>query len=262
MAIEGPIGRLERLVAEQRAELFDREVAVRCSGASHPVRLHDREVEVPAHDLEAEQAMVGLGGARAACISVLRSWPHLGLEDLAGAIAPTRSAPSGGTTDAAAAVQSLPAEVVAWKAADLLLEAFRSSPAGVRARVAQVGLRLLTPPYLGSRQRHEVFATCARWPRFDIGDREWTRDELDVLASCLSGTADGSFRVDHLPRRAFDRGVALRCLAEQLDQGRRYDEKELRLLLRRHCARPAPIVRALVELRLLTDDNGRFSRPD
>lgn len=250
---------LEQLVAEHQRNTRRSDLEVRCEGVIHRVRgVHD-PVAVD-HDLDAEQVLAALGGTTPACLSVVRAWPRATLEGIRVALDdPGDNHPSQDIADLTAAVAALPAEQVAWRVAELLLAATaRASPA-VRSRSAQLGLHLLSPPHLADEARHARFRRAIRWPRFDIGARDWDAAELDVLATWLTPTAGGRFRVDYLPRRTAERSVVLRCVADQLDTGARYSDTDLRQTLRRHTRKPAEVRDALVAAGLLVEDRHRFT---
>ena len=72
--------------------------------------------------------------------------------------------------------------------------------------------------------------------------------------------ADGRLR--EMPARASRRLVVLRWLAEQLEPGRQYPEREVNELMKRHHPDFAMLRRYLVDHGLLERDHGIYCRPD
>jgi hypothetical protein len=258
----GSVGDRFREAVDQRLRaLRAEEIEVSCDGTTHRLRLGDDAPPLVAvdHDTSTEAVLGVLGGSAPTCMTVVEAARAARTVDYWSALR---------GSDAGGGLLALPAPVLAVFVAGALATEFAGASPAVRDVVAKLGLALLDPHFAVTPRAVTQFQRTRRLPTFDVGDREWSDRELEMLTRCLrvpSPARDAQPlrrevrpRLDVVPTHPEARRAVARYCAGMLRADRVLSEADVRAALSPTLRNVRALIALLVSEGLLDAQPGGF----
>lgn len=229
---------------------------VPCGGEQHHIGWSSRRPKALEHDLEAETALLALGGPTPECLALIDVVDEIADLHLWGSLS----------------ARAIPAPLAGWLRllpeghrrallAERLHTAFRRSSPVVRNSISKLGLVVLSGS-LTEPNVHLKFQMTREFPTWDVGVRPWTDKELVLLNRHLR-VSKGE-RLPYLtavPTEVVARRTIAFFLADSLDDHRILSKRELTDRLKPFHSNGGALVRLLTNERVLeaTNDGYRTS---
>lgn len=222
---------------------------VACGGRQHAIGWTHRCPQILAHDLEAESALLSLGGPTPACLALVELVRTVSDGHLWSCLTGRSGLGVAGGSDVS--LHLLPESHQRVALAERLHVRFRPASAVVRNSVAKLGLVVLsgslTEPNVGLK-----FQMMREFPIWDVGVRPWTDKELVLLHRHLHiSKGERMPYLTAIPTEIVARRTIAFFLADVLDDARIHSKRALAERLKPFHNNTGALIRLLANERLI-----------
>jgi hypothetical protein len=247
---------LRSAIVAARGEIIE----VPCGPATHRLETTGDDADgflALDHDDAAERVVLAVGGAPPPCLVLVDVLTDITVPRLWSVMVAQHGRRTPPPPDDV--LVRLPSRPTRRLLATHLAREFDTAGAAVRESVAKLGLALLAPTYELTPDDLNRFQRTREFPRWDVGPRPWTDQELVLLHRWFR--SPGGDRLPHVgavPTDPAARRVVAQFAADTLDDHHLYTRAELAAALSPIFHNVSRLVRLLLDHDLLEESNGCF----